>query len=94
MITTKALWHVVACNFAHWYLSLCQQLAQGNRELSSSNIDCLFKTLIKEPLSTLHDISYEGHPVIVIDTLDECGGLRHNSSGMDDYEGLLHMLKY
>jgi len=36
---------------------------------------------------------YEELPVIVIDALDECGGLRHNSSGMDDYEGLLRTLK-
>jgi len=45
-------------------------------------------------LSTLDDdIPYEELPVIVIDALDECGGLRHNSSGMDDYEGLLRTLK-
>jgi len=93
-ITTEALWRVVAYDFARWYPSLRQQLAQGNRELSSSNIDHLFKTLIEEPLSTLHDIPHEGRPVIVIDALDECGGLRHDSSGMDDYESLLRTLKH
>ena len=28
-----------------------------------------------------------------MDGLDECGGLRHDSSGWDDYEGLLRTLK-
>jgi len=92
-ITTNALWRIVARDLARWYPSIRQQLAKGNTELSSSNIDHLFKTLIEEPLSTLKDISHEELPVIVIDALDECGGLRHDSSGMDDYEGLLCTLK-
>ena len=92
-ITTEALWRVVACNFARWYPSLRRQLPQGNRELSSSNIDRLFTTLIEESLSTLDEIPHEERPVIVIDALDECGGLRHDSSGMGDYEGLLRTLK-
>ena len=94
-ITTEALWRVVACGFACRYPSLCQQLAQGNRELSSSSIDCLFEMLIEKPLSTLtldHD-RLEQLPVIVVDALDECGGLWHDSSGKDDFEGLLHTLK-
>jgi len=45
-------------------------------------------------LSTLDDdIPPEQLPVIVIDALDECGGLRHDSSGMEDFEGLLRTLK-
>jgi len=92
-ITTNALWRIVARDLAYWYPSIRQQLAQGNKELSSSNIDHLFKTLIEEPLSALKDISHEELPVIVIDALDECGGLRHDSSGMDNYEGLLRTLK-
>jgi len=31
--------------------------------------------------------------VIVIDALDECGGLRHNSNERNDYSGLLLTLK-
>jgi len=80
-ITTNALWRVVARDLARWYPSIRQQLAQGNTELSSSNIDHLFKTLIEEPLSALKDISHKELPVIVIDALDECGGLRHGSEG-------------
>ena len=32
-------------------------------------------------------------PVIMIDALDECGGLRHDSSAKNDYEDLLYILK-
>ena len=63
--------------------------------MRSSDIDRLFKLLVETPLSTLDDdIPHEKLPVIVIDALDECGGLRHNSSGMDDYGGLLRTLKH
>jgi len=92
-ITTNALWRTVACDLARLYPSLRSRLAQGNRGLISSDIDQLFKSLIEEPLSVLDDVPCEGLPVIVIDALDECGGLRHDSSGMDDFEGLVHTLK-
>ena len=32
-------------------------------------------------------------PVIVIDALDKCGGLRYDSSAKNDYEDLLYILK-
>jgi len=32
-------------------------------------------------------------PVIVIDALDKCGGLRYDSSTKNDYEDLLYILK-
>jgi len=41
----------------------------------------------------LDGVSYEKLPVIVIDALDECGGLRHGSEGRKDYEGLLRTLQ-
>jgi len=80
-ITIGALWRVIACDLACWCPSLHQQLAQGNRELSSSDIDHLFKMLIKKPLSTLDHDPLEEFPVIIIDALDKCGGLRHDLSG-------------
>jgi len=92
-ITTEALWRVVACDFARWYPSLRQQLAQGNTELSSSNIDHLFEILIEKPLFTLSHDPHEGLPVIMIDALDECGGLRHDPSGRKDYVALLRTLR-
>ena len=92
-ITTDALWRVVACDLARLYPSIRQHLTQGNTKLTSSDIDRLFDILIKEPLSTLNGISHEELPVIVIDALDECGGLRHDSSGRKDYTDLLRTLR-
>ena len=92
-ITTEALWRVVACDLARWYPSLRQHLAKGIEGHISLDIDRLFKLLIEEPLSALTDISDEELAVIVIDALDECGGLRHDSPGMDDFKGLLRTLE-
>ena len=50
-ITANALWRIVAHDLACWYPSIRQHIAQGNTELSSSNIDHLFKALIEEPIS-------------------------------------------
>jgi len=93
-ITTSALWRTVACDLARLFPSLRQQLAQGDLGRSSSDVDRLFKSLIEEPLSVLVDtIPCEELPVIVIDALDECGGLRHDAPGKKDLQDLLHMLK-
>ena len=58
------------------------------------DIDGRFKSLIETPLFTLNDVPLEKLPVIVVDALDECGGLQRNSSGKDDFEGLMRMLKH
>jgi len=93
-ITTNALWHAVACDLARLFPSLWEHLAQGIQGRSSSDIDRIFKLLIEVPLFMLGDtIPREELPVIVIDALDECGGLRHHSSEKDDHKGLLHTLK-
>jgi len=74
--------------------SIRQHLAKGIEGHISSDIDRLFKLLIETRLSTLdHDILYEQLPVIVVDALDECGGLRYDSMGQKDYETLLHTLQ-
>ena len=94
-ITTSALWRTVACDLARLFPSLRQQLAQGDLGRSSSDVDRLFKSLIEEPLSALVDtIPCEELPVIVIDALDEWGGLRHDAPGKKDLQNLLHMLKH
>ena len=92
-ITTDSLWHIVICDLAHLYPSFRQYLVKHNKEHSSSNIDRLFKNLIETPLSSLGDVLCEELLVIVIDALDECGGLRHDSSTKDDYEDRLRTLK-
>jgi len=94
-ITTSALWRTVTCDLSRLYPSLWQHLTQGNQGHSLSDIDRLFKLLIEGPLSTLVDATpHEELPVIVIDALDECGGLRHNTPGKKDFQNLLHMLKH
>ena len=93
-VTTNALWRTVACDLARLFPSLRQHIAQGNQGYNSSDIDRLFKSLIEVPLSTLGEaILREELPVIVIDALDECGGLRHDASRKEDFQSLLHTLK-
>jgi len=93
-ITTNALWRAVACDLSRLFPSLQQHITQGIQGHSSSDIDRTFKSLIEIPLSMVGDtIPHEELPVIVIDALDECGGLRHDSSGKDDHKSLLHTLK-
>jgi len=93
-VTTNALWRTVACDLARLFPSLRQHLAQGVQGYNSSDIDRLFKLLIEVPLSTLVDaIPREELPVILIDVLDECGGLRHAASEEEDFQGLLYTLK-
>ena len=92
-ITTDALWRVVACDLARLYPSFRQYLVKHDKWRSSPGINHLFEDLIAEPISILGDVPYEELPVIVIDALDECGGLRHDSLAKDDYEDLLRTLK-
>ena len=93
-LTTNTLWCTVACDLARLFPSLRQQLVQGIQGHNSSDIDRLFKLLIEVPLSALVDaIPHKELPVIVIDALDECGGLRHDASAKDDYKDLLYTLK-
>ena len=93
-ITTNALWRAVACDLARFYPSLRPHLTQGIQGHRSSDIDRLFKSLIEEPLSMLgDDVPREELPVIVIDALDECGGMRHDESEREDLQSLLRTLK-
>ena len=95
-ITTDALWRVVALGLARLYPSVRQHIldiVQNNRVPELHDIDGRFKFLIETPLLTLNDVSHEDLPVILIDALDECGGLRHDLPGKDDYKGLLRTLK-
>ena len=96
-ITTDALWRAVALDLARLYPSVCQhihKIVQGNMLPDPYDIDGRFKCLIETPLFTLNDVPPEKLPVIVVDALDECGGLRNDSSGKDDFEGLMHTLKH
>ena len=95
-ITTDALWCAVALDLARLYPSVRQhihKMVQGNVLPDQYDIDDRFKSLIETPLSTLNDVAPDDFPVIVVDALDECGGLRYDSSGRDDFEGLMRTLK-
>jgi len=92
-ITTDALWRVVACDLARLYPSFRQYLVEHDQWRSSPGIHRLFEDLIVKPISSLGDVPCEELPVIVIDALDECGGLRHDSNERDDYSGLLRTLE-
>jgi len=94
MTTTGALWHVIACDLAHLYSFFCQYLVKHDKWCSSPGINHFFEDLIEKQLSSLGDVLYEELPVIVIDALDECGGLRHDLSTKDNYKGLLYMPKH
>ena len=92
-ITTDDLWRAVACSLARLYPCLRKQQAQGSRELVSSDVDRLLKSLIETPLSMLNNVTLEELPVIVIDALDECGGLRHDPLEQRDHSALLRTLQ-
>ena len=91
-ITMDALWRVVALGLAHLYPSVRQHIlniVQNDKVPDPSDIDGRFKSLIETPSFMLNDVLHEELPVIVIDALDECGGLRHDSSGKSDHKDLL-----
>jgi len=92
-ITTDALWRAVAYDLACLHPSLRKHLTQSSRKLISSDVDQLFKLLIETPLSLLNNVLLGELPVIVIDALDECGGLRHDSSEQNDHSALLRTLQ-
>jgi len=96
-INIDALWRSVALDLARLYPSIRQHIhnvVQGNMLPDPHDVDDVFDCLIETPLSMLNDVPLEKLPVIVIDALDECGGLRHDSSGKDDFEGLVRTLKH
>ena len=95
--TTDALWRAVALSLARLYPSVRQHVlntVQDDKVPDPFDINGRFKSLIEAPLSTLSDVPCDKLPVIVIDALDECGGLRQDSSGKDDYKSLLCTLKH
>ena len=97
IITTDALWRAIALDLARLYPSVRQhihKIVQNNMLPDPYDIDDRFKSLIEMPLSTLDNVPPEKLPVLVVDALDECGGLRHDSSGKDDFEGLMRTLKH
>jgi len=79
VMTPNALWRIVAHNLSLRYPTirsvLVSTLKSGNVNPMTPNIDLLFRHLIYEPLMQSSDIPDGRLPIIVIDGLDECGGL-------------------
>ncbi|KAF8662700.1 hypothetical protein AX16_001142 [Volvariella volvacea WC 439] len=87
--TPSALWRTVAYDLAHMYPSarrkILSKLEEEIVDVNFSDDKILFQNLVEEPLRECTDIPPGRLPVIVIDALDECGGLdgrhsRHRAS--------------
>jgi len=78
-MTPNALWRTVAYDLAQAHPTvrrhLVSKLKAKEIDLSTVNITDLFRNLIHEPLVASQDIPSERLPVVVLDALDECGGL-------------------
>jgi len=92
--TPNALWRSVAYDLARTYPTfrriVVERLDDEEVDVDSSNIKAVFRNIIEEPLEGCNDIPSGRLPVIVVDALDECGGLRSRYS--PHREGLLSTL--
>jgi hypothetical protein len=83
-MTPNALWRTVAYDLARQYPTVRSRLVATLKEdetiLSTVNVDKLFQQLIFDPLAASADIPIGRLPIIVIDALDECGGLEGQQS--------------
>ena len=83
-MTTNALWRTIACDLARRYPSIRQHLVavlEVDEDIPSiTNMDKLFQQLIRGPLLKNGNMQVGRSPVIVIDALDECGGIEGQSS--------------
>lgn len=91
--TPRALWQSVAYDLARHPTirkHLAVKLREGQIDLTTPNIDELFYELIEEPLSMISIGSMEQSPVVIIDALDECGGIDRSRS--KEHQDLLHTI--
>jgi NACHT domain len=95
VMTPNALWRVIAYDLARQYSSIRRHLAAALEAdetiINAVNIDKLFRQLIQEPLMVAKEIPVDRLPIIVIDALDECGGL--DGSHSDDRKNLMRTLE-
>ena len=84
VMTINALWRTVAYDLAHEYptvrKSLVTALEADETIPTTLNADRLFHLLIQDPLLASQDIRVERLPIVVVDALDECGGLEGENS--------------
>jgi hypothetical protein len=93
--TTHALWQRIAVDLARCYPSvrriLIDKLETNRDDFITQDIKKLFRMLIEDSLKDEDAIQAERLPVIVIDALDECGGLEGIASR--DRDGLMQTLR-
>jgi hypothetical protein len=82
--TSNALWRMVAFELSRQYPSVRKCLVAKLREdeirPTTVNTDNLFRHCVFDPLIISDDIPIGRLPVIVVDALDECGGLESQFS--------------
>ncbi|KIM26984.1 hypothetical protein M408DRAFT_72023, partial [Serendipita vermifera MAFF 305830] len=95
VMTPHALWRTVAYDLGRQYPNVRKCLISTLKEDESIpntvNVDKLFRQLIHDPLVASEDIPVGRLPVVVIDALDECGGLDGQYS--EHRVGVLRTLK-
>jgi hypothetical protein len=78
-MTPGALWRTVAHNLARRHPTVraitVAALAADNTLATTVNVDKLFRELVRKPLTASEETLLGRFPIIVIDGLDECGGL-------------------
>jgi hypothetical protein len=79
LATPAALWCSVAYDLAQLYPVVLRVVLDKLHEqevgVNTANIGMLFRRLIEEPLKLAVEIPKDRLPVVVVDALDECGGL-------------------
>jgi hypothetical protein len=95
VMTTHVLWRKVAVDFARQYPNvrrvIIAKLQTTKEDFTTQGIEELFRTLIQGPLLKSGDIQTERLSVVLIDALDECGGLDEMNS--QDREQLVQTLR-
>jgi NACHT domain len=79
VMTSNALWRTVAYDLARMHpairKAIITKLKEGDLSLTTVNVDKLFLHFIREPLIESESNIEQLPPVVIIDALDECGGL-------------------
>jgi len=95
VLTPQALWRTVAYDLARKHPTIrgtvVAKLKEGAVPLTNAKLENLFRHFIRDPLLLSGEIPNGRLPVIVIDALDECGGLEGQNS--EHRESLLDTLR-
>ncbi|KIM19657.1 hypothetical protein M408DRAFT_31032, partial [Serendipita vermifera MAFF 305830] len=94
-MTSSGLWRTVAYDLAQRHPGIRGQLVAAlttHPDLpTTSNVDALFRELLYEPLTKSGNMQTEKPLVVVLDAIDECGGI--NGRHSDNIKDLMRTLK-